>query len=138
MVGIALPFDFIVEGVPATYDSGGRHKSKLRVKDAAERLISDEFEPLAIELSVAIIYFSESTTSKDIDNIIKPILDALNGVVYRDDRIVSQVLARKTQMRPDRLISISSRRLAEALEKGLSDFVYVLVGLAPDHSMVPQ
>jgi Holliday junction resolvase RusA-like endonuclease len=138
MAEITLPFDFIVEGVPATHDSGGREKWKLRVRDAARCLVSNEHQPLAMELSVAIVYFSESVTSKDVDNIIKPILDALIGIVYRDDRIVSQVLARKTQMRPDRLISVSSRRLAEALERGLSDFVYIMIRLAPDHSMVPQ
>jgi crossover junction endodeoxyribonuclease RusA len=138
MAGIPLPFDFIVEGVPATHDSGGREKWKLRVKTAARHLISEKDEPLAMELSVAIVYFSESVTAKDVDNIIKPILDALIGTVYQDDRIVSQVLARKTQMRPDRMFSISSRRLAEALEKRLSDFVYISAGLAPDHSLVPQ
>ncbi len=35
----------------------------------------------------------------DVDNMLKPILDALNGVVYEDDGDVSQVLEERRSLR---------------------------------------
>ena len=43
-----------------------------------------------------ITYFFWSATDLDVDNIAKPVLDALKTIVYNDDRQVEEVTVRKT------------------------------------------
>lgn len=83
-----------------------------------------------------IIYCHVDEANIDVDNMIKPILDALNGTVYMDDRLVSQVIARRTRLYGGLVIEGATEALAEGLEHG-RDFVYVAVRDAPDHGRMP-
>ena len=92
--------------------------------------------PIGREVSATIIYFFEDETDLDVDNIAKPILDALNDFIYEDDSQVSQVTVRKTRLGRGLEIDVPSPALAKALDTG-GDFVYVKVGDAPNHREVP-
>ena len=53
----------------------------------------------------------------DLDNIVKPILDALSGLIYVDDAQVERILVQKFE--PGRIATFSepSAKLAEAVAK---------------------
>jgi hypothetical protein len=94
--------------------------------------------PIRSELSATVIYFHAGPTDLDIDNIAKPILDALVGTIYVDDRLVVQVLLRKTRLSAGLRIANPSSTLAVALT-GLhrDDFVYVRLTDPPNHMEIP-
>lgn len=70
-------------------------------------------EPLAITL----FYFPDSEMQGDIDNIVKPILDALERHVYLDDRQIQRILVQKFE--PGNVFAFSqpSMTLASAIER---------------------
>jgi len=65
-------------------------------------------------VAVTITYFFQER-APDVDNIPKPILDALNGVVYVDDEQVSDLLCRKRDLDADLLIRNPSADLMRYL-----------------------
>ena len=87
-----------------------------------------------------IVFFHLSSASLDVDNIVKPILDAMSKLVYEDDRLVSQIIVRKTPLPlgvsilngPPSLISAVKR--AMAIQENL---VYIQVRNQPDHQVLP-
>jgi Holliday junction resolvase RusA-like endonuclease len=52
----------------------------------------------------------------DIDNVVKLIVDGLNGVAYLDDRVVERVIVQKFEPKVEWEFSAPSERLAVALE----------------------
>ena len=56
--------------------------------------------PFAEEVMVTITYFFDGA-SLDVDNMAKPILDALKGLVYSDDSQVTDLLCRKRDLNGD-------------------------------------
>ena len=95
-----LPIDFIVIGTPRSLQSRGKgrvtFKEKVRLA-AAERLESDHL-PHAGPARVTIYYFHENRPA-DLDNIVKPILDGMNGVAYVDDEQVIDLITCKRDVR---------------------------------------
>ncbi len=90
---------------------------------------------LSEELSVVVWYFFKDG-GLDVDNMIKPILDALKGVIYEDDSDVSQVIGRKTELASGLRVQGATLSLDQALTTG-SDFVFIKVDGPPDHGVVP-
>ena len=88
------------------------------------------------EVSVLIVYFHEDPTPLDVDNIIKPILDGMSKAVFDDDALVSEVRARKTELRSGFSVDNPSGHLAEALA-GTGSFVFVKVAAPPAHREIP-
>ncbi|MCY4623330.1 MAG: RusA family crossover junction endodeoxyribonuclease [bacterium] len=99
------PFEFVIEGPAVSQQARDKQRLcwwKEKVKEAAgERWMAD---PLTTgsPVTVSITYFSKITyTAKrepseahDVDNLAKPILDAMMGIVYYDDSQVSDLLVR--------------------------------------------
>lgn len=66
-------------------EQGRRFKAACRRAAAAQCA-----KPLAGDVSIrCVVYFKDRR--RDLDNVLKPLLDALNGVVYRDDRQVAHL-----------------------------------------------
>ena len=135
---MGLPLEFSVLGIPlsAQASSHSRGRWQETVRAAAEEDWESGTPPISGEVSVTIIYFFEGETDLDVDNIAKPILDALNGLIYEDDSQVSQVTIRKTRLGQGLEIDVPSLALASALDAG-GDFVYVRVHSAPNHREMP-
>ena len=74
---------------------------------------------------VTITYFFEGA-SLDVDNIPKPILDALNGRVYSDDSQVTDLLCRKRDLSGDLRIPQPSALLLESLSRS-EQFLHIIV-----------
>lgn len=93
--------------------------------------------PIASEVSAAVVFFYEGETDIDVDNIAKPVLDALTGLIYEDDLQVSQITVRKTALTGGLLIDNPPPALTAALAVG-GDFIYVRIGDPPDHRIIPD
>jgi len=71
----------------------------------------------------------------DVDNIPKPISDALKGLVYVDDEQVTDVLCRKRNRKSVFRIENPSNVLDDGLRRG-NEFLYVVVAQAPDQEVI--
>jgi hypothetical protein len=78
---------------------------------------------------------SVSARTMDIDNIPKPISDALKGLVYLDDEQVTDVLCRKRDLNSNLRIESPSSVLADGLSRG-NEFLYIVVEEAPDQEVI--
>src|SRR5438552_12207563 len=91
--------EFIVSGTPISAQASPRSRTrwKAEVSAAASGALSDEHALVADPVRVTIVYFYV-LTDLDLDNIIKPIVDALNAVVYIDDSQVANISAAKRDL----------------------------------------
>jgi crossover junction endodeoxyribonuclease RusA len=76
-----------------------------------------------------VTYYFEST-APDVDNMVKPIQDALAGIAYENDRQVADSTARKRVIYGAYRLWKAPRILAQAITAG-PEFVHVQL-LAPD------
>ena len=67
----------------------------------------------------------------DNDNMVKPIQDALNGLVYSDDSQITDTRVRKTSIDGRFEVRAMSPVLAGGFVRGV-EFIYVRVEAAPD------
>lgn len=71
----------------------------------------------------------------DVDNIVKPIQDALIGLVYFDDRQVTDVLSSKRNLNGNFVIGRISDVLAEGLSRG-NEILHISVERAPNQEVL--
>ncbi len=83
---------------------------------------------------LSITYFYDEV-DMDVDNIPKPISDALNELAYKDDNQVSDLLCRKRNLNYDLRIQDPSPILARAFLRR-EHFVHILVEEAPDQEVI--
>ena len=112
-----LPIEFIVHGTPISLQASGlsRETWKKSVRAAGETVVPLGSWALTDPLAVTIYYFPEGEMVGDIDNIIKPILDAMMPFIYVDDGQIERVVVQKFE--PDRkfIFSGPSATLFDAL-----------------------
>lgn len=132
-------FDFVIPGTPRTRQRRRRNTGeywKGSVRAAAQRRWPESRTPFAAELQALIIYYYRNETTIDVDNIGKLILDAIKGLLIDDDRLISQLIVRKTDLTQISSIRDPSEVLAPFL--GIDEnFVYVCLGGPPDHREIP-
>lgn len=94
---IEFPLEFSLEWTPLSLQASGNSKSKWksRIAEKAKEQLKERNWLTRNSVSVTIYYFPLSKMMGDIDNIVKPILDALTNLIYRDDHQVDRVLVRK-------------------------------------------
>lgn len=63
---------------------------------------------------------------------LKPIQDALIGLIYEDDRQITDIAVRKTDINGSFYVRGISPILAEGFSHGL-EFLYVRIEVAPSH-----
>jgi Holliday junction resolvase RusA-like endonuclease len=114
-----FPVEVVIEATPVSQQTDNRARLREWKEFVAEK-IRLEHPPgcWAYEgpVVVTIYYFPPTEMEGDIDNIVKPLLDAMNKLVYMDDRQVESVYVRKYE--PDRLVKFEavSERLDTALD----------------------
>ena len=74
---------------------------------------------------VSITYFFDGATL-DVDNIPKPILDALKGLVFSDDSQVTDLLCRKRDLNGDLFIQNPSSVMLDSLQRS-DQFLHISV-----------
>lgn len=120
-------FEFVISGSPVSQQT--RRRERLRewkayVRNEAEKYWSTESKIFVDSVRVQIIYFYNDI-ALDIDNIVKPILDAIVGLVYVDDAQVTDITIRKRNF-ADFKLSNATSLLAESI-KSEKEFLYVVV-----------
>lgn len=147
----ALPHRFVVSGSPVSvnrYGSTGYRNWRAEVLASSVTGATWSGCLHSTGCAVHIRYWRHLDRPKDVDNILKAILDGLDGKahggpktatrVLQDDRDVEQVTSRRTKI--DFSTKLDGRRLRgeeyaaalEALSAGAA--VFVSVGDAPDHA----
>ena len=132
--------EFTVEGPPVSHQT--RDKASLQnwkriIRAEAARCWGAK-SPLTCKLKCTIINFHEgNVASLDDDNLVKPIRDAMNKLVYDDD---SQICYSETiHVSIDAAIKLrrASGILLAAFSKG-EEFLYIRIDDAPDVIQLPQ
>lgn len=134
--------EFVVAGAPRSANANprSRRRWRQRVAQAARERLQEAGGLTDQDVAVLIIYFYQGEATLDVDNIAKSLLDGLKGVLYRDDRQVSELLIRKSRFGAGLSLTGASLYLLDAIERMSqmgSDFVYVRADPAPDHSRIP-
>ena len=115
---MALPFEFVIGGPPVSQQTRRRERVRewtTEVRGAAMRSW-DTGPPVSVAIMVTITYFFNGTPL-DVDNIPKPILDALKGTIFSDDAQVFDLLCRKRDINEDLQIQNPSPELIEYLQE---------------------
>jgi len=123
-----LPIEFIFNGPPLSLQSKNKAKKrnyKAMVANEAAIVLPAGFTPTADEVDITITYYYENQ-SGDVDNIIKPIQDSLNGIVYIDDSQVVEARSRRKDINSSYKIRRVSAKILEGFSRG-NDFIHVKV-----------
>jgi crossover junction endodeoxyribonuclease RusA len=93
-------------------------------------------EPLEIPLKITASYHHEKKSIRiDTDNLVQPIQNALIGLIYQDDRWITDTVVRKTSINGLFYVRGASMVLLGAFSKG-ETFVHIVVDHAPDHAIL--
>jgi crossover junction endodeoxyribonuclease RusA len=130
-----IPFEFVVEGTPKSQQAEASSKKKWRLKVLNEAIalwiVGDQATSTNVQVTVTYFYEGKESKILDVDNMLKPILDALNGLVYIDDKQVTDVIGKKRDINGTFNLQNASPLLRTSLTKGI-EFVYVQIQIAPD------
>jgi len=130
-----MSFAMLMLRRPAS-QQGANNNYKESVAEEARRAHGDA-ALMEGDLYARIIWLHNIKARGDIDNIVKPILDALKGVVYADDSSIAQCLSqhvdatRDYEFSPRFLREDIADELRNALAQSESHMVYVEVGIVP-------
>ena len=131
-VEITFPLEFLVSGTPVSLQAK-RPKSilewKAKVRDASTAVLPEGHFSTDAPMSVTLFYFPHMEMAGDIDNIVKPILDALCRHIYYDDNQVQRLLVQKFEPGTAFPFADRSRCLEDAL---LGDRPLLYVRLSDD------
>ena len=132
-------FEFIVDRPPVSQQARKRGKGnrlqdwKKTVRQEAEKYWSSEQKTATGLVMLQITYFYDSVQI-DIDNIVKPIQDAIIGLAYVDDEQVSDLLVRKRNLSSNFIIENMTSTLAEGFARG-NEFLHIVVIDAPNQEV---
>ena len=127
------PFEFLIRSRPVSQQV--RRRERLREwrqfvrQEGAHRYWLPTHAAANGPVCITLVYLYDEA-ALDIDNIIKPIQDALVGLAFPDDSLVTDAVIRRRQLRGTFDLSVVSPVLIEGFECG-DEFVYVHIGDAP-------
>ncbi|MGI4742393.1 MAG: RusA family crossover junction endodeoxyribonuclease [Janthinobacterium lividum] len=123
-----FPIEFTFEGPPLSLQSkksSRKRAYKEMVEKAARAALPDDFLISSDKLEIKITYYFEGE-APDVDNIIKPIQDALIGVIYIDDKQIADTRSRQKDINGSYKIRNSSACLLQAFGCG-KDFIHIKI-----------
>lgn len=130
--------EFTIEGTPVSHQTALR--ANLQAWKARLRLRASSlwnFLPLTGKLKFTLIHFHEGNLAPlDDDNMVKPIRDALNKLVYDDDRQITYSVTIQVGISAPVVAREGSRAILEAYHAG-EPFLYIRVENAPDYLELP-
>jgi crossover junction endodeoxyribonuclease RusA len=97
-VEIQFPVEFVVQGTPVSLQAKRRESIRewqATVKRASRSVLPEGHFTAQGPIAVTLYYFPDALMQGDIDNIVKPILDALKRLIYVSDHQVERVLVQK-------------------------------------------
>lgn len=123
-----IPFEFIVTGKPVSLQTNNRAKLqewKTKVGEVAAAAMPVETPATSDSVQIIITHYCITQIS-DLDNIIKPIVDAMKILVYVDDRQVTDLTVKRRKFKEFADRTGISPSIAEALAAG-QEFIYVKI-----------
>ncbi|TDH39400.1 RusA family crossover junction endodeoxyribonuclease [Pseudohoeflea suaedae] len=135
---INFPIEFLVEGTPVSLQakrSASLVEWRDRVKGASTHAIPSPHFASDERMAVTVYYFPAERMQGDIDNIVKPILDALCRHIYIDDNQVERIVVQKFEPRNVYTFSAPTSTLAQALD-ARPPMVYVKISTDPHEELV--
>jgi crossover junction endodeoxyribonuclease RusA len=127
-----LPFEFTIDGPPVSSQTRNRprlQRWKVDVRQAATARIVAGAAAVTGPVRISMTYYYEGDPP-DVDNIIKPVQDALNGLVFVDDTQCQETKSRKRPLNGSYQIKGASGVLLQAFARGL-EFLHVRVEECP-------
>jgi crossover junction endodeoxyribonuclease RusA len=132
-----IRFEFIVDGPPVSQQTRRRERLKewkITVRQEAQKYWSLEQKTATGLVMLQVTYFYD-TVLIDVDNIVKPIQDAIIGLAYVDDSQVTDIIVRKRDLSSNFIVKNVTSILAEGFLRG-NDFLHILVVDAPDQEVL--
>jgi Holliday junction resolvase RusA-like endonuclease len=129
--------DFCVHGQAVSAQTGRRHALqawKQRIRSACVAAWKDGEPPIRGTVRLQVTFYRESELG-DVDNLLKPIQDALQGVAYLDDRQIRDVAGRRRDIDSSFKVRYMSPALAMAFSDG-RHFVHIELWRDPDQEAV--
>ena len=124
---MSLPFELVVPGPPVSQQA--RRRQRVRDwSDQVQRAAQPDWgdsPPAGGDVMVTITYFFDGNPL-DVDNIPKPILDALKDTIYVDDMQVTDLLCRKRDIGGSLQLENASSILLETFGQG-DQFLHIAV-----------
>src|SRR5215831_1025685 len=108
-VEIQFPLEFVVEGTAVSLQAKRREsidRWKSRIVEASRSVLPEGHFATEAPLAITLYYFPDEDMEGDLDNILKPILDALSRHIYMDDRQIERILVQKFE--PQTVFEFSS------------------------------
>lgn len=127
-----LPLEFTIKGPPVSVQTRNRQRLqswKQDVRNAAIAALPHGAVLFQGQVALVITYYYDGD-SPDVDNIIKPIQDALMGIVFVDDGQVVETKSRNKSLNGSYKIRSVSSILLLAFALG-NDFLHIKVTEAP-------
>lgn len=132
-----LKFEFIVNGPPVSQQTRRRKRLKewkQTVRQEAEKYWSSNQKIATGLVMLQITYFYDSVVM-DVDNVVKPIQDAIVGLAYIDDNQITDIFIRKRNLSGNFKVENLTPVLAEGFARE-NEFLYILVTDAPDQEVL--
>jgi hypothetical protein len=136
MVEVSFPVAFIVDGTPVSAQAkrpASRTAWQAKVRDASLRTMPQNHFCTERPVSVTILVFPIARMAGDIDNVVKPILDALCRTIYLDDAQVERVWVQKFE--PGRAFPLSAALNVSAILQYPRPFVFVRLSDDPNEGL---
>lgn len=130
-----IPFEFIVTGSPVSLQTNNRNLLqtwKAQVREAPLARLPVGASPIGQPVQVIITHYYD-TQPPDIDNCIKPILDALNTIIYDDDKQITELTVKQRNINGLFRIRRMPIILAQAFANS-EEFVHVKIDVPPDQT----
>jgi len=119
-VEIAFPFEFVVEGTAVSLQAK-RPQSiaqwKSEIVEASRAALPEGHFATDAPLAVTLFYFPAAEMQGDVDNIVKPILDAMDRHIYMNDRHIQPILVQKFEPGNVFEFSLPTPTLRDALNR---------------------
>ena len=130
---MSLPLEFVLHGSPVSQQTKRRQRLTEWKRDVriAARQHWRMAPPFPGEVMVSITYFF-TDTAPDVDNVPKPILDALKELIYADDSQVSDLFSSKRDIY--RVLRVRNPTLLGPLQTS-EPFLHVKVAEAPSQEV---
>jgi crossover junction endodeoxyribonuclease RusA len=119
-VEIKFPIEFVVEGTPVSLQRKRRSSVdqwKAQIIDASRAVLPQGHFATSAALAITLFYFPANPMEGDLDNIVKPILDALDRHIYMNDRQIHRILVQKFELEQSFEFGSPSPTLQDALNK---------------------
>ena len=133
-----MHLEFVVPGPPVSNQSPGPNLNTWRATVEAEARKRWTNSVLSSNLKLILINFHVGNKpSVDIDNMSKPIFDAMQGIVYEDDRQIRQAEISHVPINAPLVFVDASMIVVMAVQAG-NQFVYVRIEDAVDPFPLPK